>query len=56
MDIMEGLYGQPCFHVLRFLSPGEEVGGCANGGYAGRWHTYGMDWEQGVVAFYYDGK
>lgn len=24
--------------------------------YAGRWHTYGVNWEPGEITFYYDGS
>jgi beta-glucanase (GH16 family) len=56
IDTMEGLSGQPCFHYHWFLEPQENFGGCATGGYAGGWHTYGVDWEPGSVTFYYDGR
>jgi hypothetical protein len=54
-DTMEGLAGKACFHVHNFLIK-EETGGCPNGGYAGAWHTYGVDWEANGIVFYYDGK
>ena len=51
MDIMEGLDGKACFH---FHSDSGAPGDCAAGAFTG-WHTYGADWEPGVVKFYYDG-
>jgi beta-glucanase (GH16 family) len=52
-DVMEGLGGQACFH---FHSSTEinGIGNCVSGDYTG-WHTYGADWENGVVNYYYDG-
>src|SRR5262249_26225281 len=47
--------GEPCStfwdHQTR---PEEELHLCTSGSYAG-WHTYGVDWEPGVLKFYYDG-
>ena len=57
IDTMEGLNGEACYHFWRHLEPGSyQVGGCApkTKSYAG-WHTYGVDWEPGVVTVYYDG-
>jgi hypothetical protein len=54
IDTMEGLKGQACFHFWRHLEPAYQVGGCAAGSYAG-WHTYGVDWEPGLLKYYYDG-
>ena len=51
MDIMEGLSGQACFH---FHSPSGAPGSCVSGDFTG-WHTYGADWENGSVTYYYDG-
>jgi hypothetical protein len=56
IDTMEGLghLGQACYHFHPpFGSAGP--GGCASGSYAG-WHTYGVNWEPGVVTYYYDGS
>lgn len=50
-DTAEGLGGQVCYH---FHSPSGAPGGCASGNYTG-WHTFGSDWEPGVVTYYYDG-
>jgi beta-glucanase (GH16 family) len=52
MDVLEGLGGSACWH---FHDPSGGPGGCASGGYGGAWHTYGADWEPGVVTYYYDG-
>lgn len=52
MDVMEGLGGSACYH---FHSPAGGPGGCAPGNYTG-WHTYGAEWKQGSVTYYYDGK
>jgi hypothetical protein len=51
LDVLEGLGGDACWH-FHDLSGGP--GGCAAGNYTG-WHTFGADWEPGVVTFYYDG-
>jgi beta-glucanase (GH16 family) len=51
-DILEGLGGPACWH---FHDPSGGPGGCASGNYGGGWHTYGADWEPGVVTYYYDG-
>src|SRR5215469_11035786 len=56
IDTMEGLGGEANFHFHHFFSPEEHVGNPVPGGYAGRWHTYGVDWEPNVVTFYYDGN
>jgi len=55
-DTFEGLAGGlACFH---FQEPGHTFGGapgdCASGHYTG-WHTFGSDWQPGVVTYYYDG-
>ncbi len=51
MDVLEGLGGQACWH---FHDPSGGPGGCASGNYSG-WHTFGADWEPGIVTYYYDG-
>ncbi len=51
MDVMEGLGGAACWH---FHSDAGGPGGCAGGSFTG-WHTYGADWQPGVVTYYYDG-
>ena len=57
IDTMEGLgsKGQACFHFHYFGSIDEEFGNCEPGLYAGGWHTFGADWEPGVITYYYDG-
>ncbi len=54
IDTMEGLHGTACHTWHHHISPVEETQGCQSGSYAG-WHTYGVDWEPGVLTFYYDG-
>jgi Fungal fucose-specific lectin/Glycosyl hydrolases family 16 len=54
IDIMEGLHGSVCHTWWHHIAPIEEIQGCQSGNYAG-WHTYGVDWEPGVLKFYYDG-
>ena len=54
IDTMEGLHGKVCHTWHHHVSPIEETQGCQSGSYAG-WHTYGVDWEPGVLKFYYDG-
>jgi hypothetical protein len=65
IDTMEGLkevqvggakVGQTCYHFWRHSPIPETVwGGCPAGSFAGAWHTYGVDWEPGVLRYYYDG-
>ena len=52
IDVVEGLGGPECWH---FHDPLGAPGGCAAGDYTGGWHTFGADWEPGVVTYYYDG-
>jgi beta-glucanase (GH16 family) len=52
LDVMEGLGGSACYH---FHDPSGGPGGCASGNFAGGWHTFGADWEPGIVTWYYDG-
>jgi len=55
IDTMEGLRREACHTWWHHVSPIEETQGCQSGiSYAG-WHTYGADWEPGVLKFYYDG-
>ncbi|HEX4114928.1 MAG TPA: family 16 glycosylhydrolase [Solirubrobacteraceae bacterium] len=55
IDTMEGLRGKACHTWHHHVTPIEETQGCQSGtSYAG-WHTYGVDWEPGVLKFYYDG-
>ncbi|MFJ1974133.1 family 16 glycosylhydrolase [Streptomyces sp. NPDC087903] len=53
MDVLEGLGGSACYH---FHSTAGGPGGCASGTYSGGWHTFGAEWKQGSVTYYYDGK
>jgi hypothetical protein len=55
IDTMEGLggLGQACFHIHP-PPGGEGPGSCLSGSYAG-WHTYGAEWEPGIVKYFYDG-
>ena len=50
-DTLEGLSGSACYHFHSTLGG---PGGCASGNHGG-WHTFGSDWEPGVVTYYYDG-
>jgi beta-glucanase (GH16 family) len=51
MDVVEGLGGSACYH---FHSPTTAAGDCPAGNFAG-WHTYGANWRNGAVDYYYDG-
>jgi hypothetical protein len=55
IDTMEGLgrLGQACYHFPPPFGKGAP-GACLSGSYAG-WHTYGAEWEPGVITYYYDG-
>jgi hypothetical protein len=56
IDTMEGLntLGEACYHI--HPPPGSEgPGGCLSGGYASAWHTFGSEWEPGIVKYFYDG-
>ncbi|MFF3306426.1 family 16 glycosylhydrolase [Streptomyces sp. NPDC002952] len=53
LDVLEGLGGSACYH---FHSTAGGPGGCASGNYSGGWHTFGAEWKQGSVTYYYDGK
>jgi Glycosyl hydrolases family 16/LysM domain len=50
MDVMEGLSGQTCYH---YHDPSGGPGGCTDAGPG--WHTYGAQWQDGTVTYYYDG-
>ncbi len=52
LDILEGLSGKACFH---FHNSSGGPGGCAQATFTGGWHTFGADWEPGIVTWYYDG-
>jgi hypothetical protein len=51
IDTMEGLNGEACYHFHPPFPGG--TGGCA--GNRPGWNTYGVNWEPGLVTFYYDG-
>jgi hypothetical protein len=52
MDILEGLCGQPCYHMH---IDSDAPGGCSAGNYTG-WHTFAVNWQNtGTATFYYDG-
>ena len=58
-DVVEALGGRACAHFHSVADSGG-VGagggsGCADGTYAGGWHTFAADWEPGIVTYYYDG-
>jgi beta-glucanase (GH16 family) len=53
-DIMEGLQGHACWHF--HYEAGDAPGSCAAGSFTGGWHTFGADWEPGIVTYYYDGS
>lgn len=53
IDNMEGVNGQACFNYHSHSSTG--VSNCPSGGYTG-WHTFGSDWQNGIVTYYYDRK
>jgi len=52
LDVVEGLGGQACWH---FHDPSGAPGGCSRRMFAGGWHTFGAEWRDGVVTWYYDG-
>lgn len=52
LDVFEGLAGRACWH---FHSSAGEPGGCTNKSNVAGWHTYGAEWRQGVVTYFYDG-
>jgi chitodextrinase len=52
IDVMEVLGGQLCWH---FHYSGGAPGSCPSVPEIGGWHTFGADWEPGVITFYYDG-
>jgi beta-glucanase (GH16 family) len=56
MDVMEGLGGSACYHFHYGTSPSDKngPGNCVSGNYTG-WHTFGANWQPGVVTYYYDG-
>jgi hypothetical protein len=54
IDTMEGLetLGLACYHLHK---ESYGPGACLSGSYASAWHTYGSEWEPGVVKYFYDG-
>jgi hypothetical protein len=56
IDVMEGLeLGKPCFNFHRWYpTPWFESSKCLSG-IGGGWHTFGADWQPGVIKYYYDG-
>ena len=52
LDVLEGLGGLACWH---FHDPAGAPGGCLPGTFTAGWHTFGADWEPGIVTYYYDG-
>ncbi len=60
IDIFEGINGQVCsyFHDEENSSVGLGAGsktGCSNGIFTGGWHTFAVNWEPGIITYYYDG-
>jgi len=56
IDVMEGLGGgQASWHYHEYSPATYNTGGYQGSGWAG-WHTYGVQWEPGVVRYYYDGR
>jgi beta-glucanase (GH16 family) len=56
-DIAEGLHGQVCpgFHWKDNGKVGTTGNHCQAWVRPG-WHTFGVDWERGYLAWYYDGR
>jgi hypothetical protein len=60
IDVAEGLGGSACAHWHGPTDNGNGFGagggsGCPAGTFTGGWHTFGADWEPGIVTWYYDG-
>jgi beta-glucanase (GH16 family) len=60
LDVVEGLGGEACAHWHGPTGNGQGFApnggtGCPSGTFAGGWHTFGADWEPGIVTWYYDG-
>jgi beta-glucanase (GH16 family) len=53
LDVMEVLGDCLGYH---FHSPLGAFGDCAQLGSTSGWHTFGADWQPGVVTYYYDGQ
>jgi beta-glucanase (GH16 family) len=61
LDVLEGLSGSACAHWHGPTGDGTGYGpnggsGCPGGTFTGGWHTFGADWEPGIVTWYYDGQ
>jgi beta-glucanase (GH16 family) len=54
MDIMEGLSGNAAYHFHNAETGAEGEGDFVPGDFTG-WHTYGANWQEGSITFYYDG-
>jgi beta-glucanase (GH16 family) len=56
-DVIEGLYGQACYHFHYLSRSGQQTGpgNCAPRFRSG-WHTVASDWQKGSVTYYYDGR
>ena len=52
LDVMEVLGSCLAYH---FHSTAGAFGGCATIPITSGWHTFGADWQAGVVTYYYDG-
>jgi len=52
LDVVEGIGGKVCWH---FHDAVADPGTCVRRRYTGGWHTFGANWERGVVTWYYDG-
>jgi beta-glucanase (GH16 family) len=60
IDVVEGLDGAACAHWHGPTDNGAGFGagggtGCPAATLTGGWHTFGADWEPGIVTWYYDG-
>ena len=53
LDVIESYAGQACWH---FHDPLGGPGGCSGRNFTGGWHTFGADWQPGIVRWYYDGR
>jgi beta-glucanase (GH16 family) len=52
IDVLEGINGRACAH---FHNSAGGPGACANGAFAGGWHTFAADWQPGSITYFYDG-
>ena len=55
LDVMEALGGCGPGLGFHFHSNLGSFGGCASMSSATGWHTFGADWQSGMVTYYYDG-